>query len=390
MATRQVDSFTYDVVEVLDERGNQWVVKAPRATMLGAAMEGEVALLENLRGAGATPPLPFAVPQPRGFAPLPEGGRAMVYELIPGQPLNVARLGAIAPEVAGAIAAVHALPTRIVEDSGLPTYSAAEYRAKRLAELDDAAGTGRVPAGLLNRWEAACEDVRLWQFRPTVVHGDLGPEAFLILSAKVVGVIDWASAHVGDPAVDLAPLLAGAPESAMDVLLDAYQEARGVEDPHLLARSVLASELALLRWLMHGVRTDNDDVVQDAVAMLAELDYAVAEAGPIAEVGLLPEEAPEPGPEHAIDLPAEEPAGAPEPAAAPESGESDGSGDSSDSGDSGGTSTIADSAGAPTDPVPSAASPGSGAIPLGTHEHSGVGPDDDLPTVEIRREDLDL
>lgn len=370
VATRRIDSSTYDVVEVLDERGNQWVLKAPRDAMLGAAMEGEVALLENLQGSGSERPLPFAVPRPRGFAPMPEGGRAMIYQFIPGQPLNVARLGAIAPEVARAISAIHSLPARVVEDAGMPTYTAGELREKRLAELDEAASTGRVPSALLSRWEAACEDVRLWQFQPVVVHGDLSPEAFLILQAKVVGIIDWASAHVGDPATDLAPLLAGAPESAMDVLLDAYQETRGQEDPHLLARAVLASELALLRWLMHGIHTGDDDVIQDAAAMLAELDYAVEEAGPIAEIGLEPEELPEP------ELPPEA-----ESAAEDEEVIEEDAADSQDAAD------VQD--GGDPDQVRSAASPGSGAIPLGSHEPESVGPDDEFPTIEIRREDLE-
>lgn len=357
VATRRIDSSTYDVVEVLDERGDQWVVKAPRATMLGAAMEGEVALLEHLQASTLERPLPFAVPRPRGFAPLPEGGRAMVYQFIPGQHLNVARLGAIAPEVAATISAIHSLPTQVVEDAGMPTYTAEELRDKRLTELDAAAGTGRVPAALLDRWESACEDVRLWRFRPVVVHGDLSAEAFLVLQAKVVGVVDWASAHVGDPATDLAPLLASSPEPAMERLFEAYQGVRGSEDPHLLARAVLASELALLRWLMHGIHTGSDAVVQDAAAMLTELDHAVAEAGPIAEIGLEPAELPGSEPFAEADVRAEV--------------------------------EVQPGAGEDSGPVRSSASPGSGAIPLGSHEAEDVGPDDDFPTIEIRHEDLE-
>lgn len=332
VATKAASSTTdFDVAEIVDGRERRWVVKAPRSVISGAAMEGEVALLESLALEVDDGALPFEVPRPHGFASLPEGGRAMVFPQIAGRPLNAARLGAIAPNVAGAIAALHALPTRVLAETGLPTYSANEYRERRLAELDEGAATGHVPAGLLQRWEEACEDVRLWRFVPALVHGDLAPEHILVQDARVSGIIEWASAQVGDPAGDLAPLLAEAPEAAVGALLDGYRAAREVEDEYLLARAVLASELAVLRWLMHGVRTEDEAVIDDAVTMLGELAQAVAGSDPISTIG---------SPEQEVLA-----------------------------------------------PVASAAAPGSQAIPLG--EAGGdLGPDDDAPTVEIRREDL--
>ena len=40
---------------------------------------------------------------------------------------------------------------------------------------------------------------------------------------------------------------------------------------NVLDRAGLASELALARWLLHGVRTDSGAIVDDAVGMLADL-----------------------------------------------------------------------------------------------------------------------
>ena len=335
------------------------MVKAPRSVITGAAMEGEVALLENLALAIDDGDLPFEVPRPAGFAPLPEGGRAMVFPEIAGRALSVQQLAGMATSVAEAIAALHSLPIGVLAETGLPTYSAQEYRERRLSEVDEAAATGHVPGSLLQRWEDACEDVRLWRFIPTLVHGDLLPEHILTTGADVVGVIEWAAAQVGDPADDLAPLLAAAPEEAIDTLLEAYRAARGVEDEHLLARAVLASELAILRWLMHGVRSHDADVIADAVHMLEELAAATEEADPIASIGVAPEE---PAPPPAVET-------GPPPADAEE-------------------------------PARSFAAPGSGAIPLGepaaeesesrvwlrSEEH---GVDDDMPTVELPLADED-
>ena len=43
-------------------------------------------------------------------------------------------------------------------------------------------------------------------------------------------------------------------------------------DPHLTDRALLAGELALARWLLYGVRTHDAEIIDDAVAMLEDLD----------------------------------------------------------------------------------------------------------------------
>jgi len=59
----------------------------------------------------------------------------------------------------------------------------------------------------------------------------------------------------------------------LDSVMEAYTMGRReLRDPHLLDRARLASELALLRWLMYGVRTENADVIEDGRGMLADLE----------------------------------------------------------------------------------------------------------------------
>ena len=55
--------------------------------------------------------------------------------------------------------------------------------------------------------------------------------------------------------------------------MEAYQLRRTeLTDPHLADRALLAGELALARWLLYGVRTQDAEIIDDAVAMLEELD----------------------------------------------------------------------------------------------------------------------
>ena len=266
----------FDVALVIDAARRRWVVRAPTSAVAGAALEAEVVLLEALGAQVDAGALPFEVPRPVGFAHLPEGGRAAVHALVPGHPLVLSALGpgpGLSAALGRALAALHELPTSLVENAGMPTYEPDEYRARRQAEVDEAARTGKVPTALLRRWEAQLEDVALWRFRPTVVHGDLTTSHVLVDGDDVTGVLDWGHAAVADPADDLAWLLVAAPPEAVESILEAYQLRRTeLTDPYLTARAMLAGELALARWLLYGVRTGRPDVVDDAVAMLHDLD----------------------------------------------------------------------------------------------------------------------
>ena len=178
----------------------------------------------------------------------------------------------LAARLGKALAALHDVDRDVVEDAGLPVYEANEYRERRMAELDRAAGTGHVPTVLLTRWEKALEDVGRWRFQSCVTHGDLVAEHVLVDGGDVVGLIDWGEAKVADPADDLAWVAVGADEDALDSVLEAYAVSRAVEpDRSLGDRARLAGELALARWLLHGVQSDDSGIVDDAVEMLRDL-----------------------------------------------------------------------------------------------------------------------
>ncbi len=266
----------YDVAVVVDSERRRWVVRAPVHPAAGACLEAETALLELLAEQVDARRVPFAAPRPAGFAQLPEGGRAVVHREVQGRPLRIDALAAgpgLSASLGRAIAALHELPVEMVENAGLPTYDAASYRARRLAEVDEAARTGKVPPALLRRWEERLEDVAVWRFQPTVVHGDLSADHVLSDGRSVTGILAWGDTQVADPADDLAWLVVAAPEDAVESIMEAYQLRRTeLTDPHLVDRAMLAGELALARWLLYGVRSGRSDVVDDAVQMLEELD----------------------------------------------------------------------------------------------------------------------
>ena len=266
-----------DAAVIEDDLGRRWLVRAPRDDTAAARMDAEGRLLTELSGW-----LPFAAPEIAGTAPLPEGGLGVVYRMLSGSPLDLSELQpgpGLTAALGRAIAAVHELPERLIDGAGLPSYSAEDYRQRRLAEVDRAAATGHVPAGLLERWEKGLEEAGAWRFVPCVVHGDLASENVLIEDGEVASVLEWGEARVADPADDLSWLVTGASEAAVESVLEAYAIGRRQPpDRDLVKRARLAGELALARWLLHGVSTDDPEVVEDAVAMLADLDAGLAES----------------------------------------------------------------------------------------------------------------
>ena len=162
--------------------------------------------------------LPFSVPMPKGFVALDEGVRAVVYPFIAGRPLDFAQLPGgpgITADLGRALAALHNLDLALCEEAGLTSYDPDTYRTRRLADLDRAAATGQVPTGLLSRWERSLEDVSLWRFAPTPIHGDLNGSEVLAVFAddddaatgQVRGLTGWENAKVADPADDFATLV---------------------------------------------------------------------------------------------------------------------------------------------------------------------------------------
>jgi aminoglycoside phosphotransferase (APT) family kinase protein len=266
-----------DAALVTDTEKRRWLIRAPRTIAAGARLDAEGRLLGMVAGR-----LPFGVPEVVGTAALPGGGRAVVSRHLPGTPLDLSNLPSGSPlpaELGRCIAALHDVPPSVLEDAGMPVYAAEEYRLRRLAEVDRAASTGHVPAALLSRWEHALEEAGAWRFSPCTVHGDLAAESVLVDGGRISGVLDWAQARVADPADDLSWLVVGLEASGVEGVLAAYTAARGeAVDADLVRRARLAGELAVARWLLHGVGVDDDEIVADAREMLVELEAAVADS----------------------------------------------------------------------------------------------------------------
>jgi len=268
----------FDAALVTGRDGRHWIVRVPRSERAEQQQSADLVALRAL-SPGVRARLPFEVSAFAGQAPV-DGTRAIVSRFVAGSPVTLAGIDlALATSLGEAIAAVHALPTSLVTDAGLPAQSAADAHRAALALIDRAAATGLVPAALLARWERAGEDAGLWQFTPVVVNGDLGASSFLASSGDVAGVLGWHALSVADPARDLFWVLGTRRDGIADAVFDAYTRVRGSVDRRLRQRATLLSELEIARWLLHGTERRDEGIVDDAVRMLSRLvDDRLADA----------------------------------------------------------------------------------------------------------------
>lgn len=275
LALPQSVSSSLAVTGVVDTHGRHWEVLQALTDAAGAALEAEDELLRRLARAHDDAAISFDVARPAG-ALHRAGTHVQVRSHVEGRALRLSALRpgpGLSAGLGRALGELHDLSPALVSESGLPVYEAGEVRERWRILVADARETGRVPARLLTRWEAALQEDALWRFRPTVVHGDLAEENILTAGGSVLAVRGLSQVHVGDPAEDLAWVYATAPVDALDSFDAAYESSRseGV-DKHARDRAELVSELGLLRWLMHGIRAGDESIVSDAVSMLADLD----------------------------------------------------------------------------------------------------------------------
>ena len=233
------------------------IVRYPRYPDGVAPIHREVDLLRVLADR-----LPARIPHPNWVhcpdRPAPDsawrvGDAYVAYIAVPGQPLNADRFSTLGPadrlqlaqDIGEFLGALHgtAIPSTLgLPLVGLSTWEelAASIEAQLCPLLTPAASTwirGRLAAGL--------GVLRRMSVPPTLVHGDFGTSNLLWDpdAHRLAGVIDFADAHRGDPALDLAALSAG---FGLEFLRDLpYPDLHGMWERVLFYRDTFAAQDAL-------------------------------------------------------------------------------------------------------------------------------------------------
>jgi len=261
--------FDSAVIETKDER--HLLIRVPRNRAAEDRLVKEIAAAQALTP-GARARLSFAAPVLVGRARVAPTFAA-VTEYPYGTAVPLAQIP-IEPEGLGfaigrAIGEIHALPSTVVTDAGLPVGGPNEARRAAESVLERVIATGLLPLAVRGRWETAIQDTDLWQFQSAVVGGGFDSSSFLSHGDVVLSVVGWQGLSIGDPASDLTWVSQN--ERVADAVFSGYQSIAGTGDRRLRHRAAFLSEIALGRWLLHGIETKDTDIVDDAVEMLTTL-----------------------------------------------------------------------------------------------------------------------
>lgn len=266
-----------DAAGIVGEDDRRVLVLSPATTAAGVRLERDLAVADALGGT----PLRAVVPPVLGFVKLSEGGRAAVTQAPAGRPLMLDDLrdsSEAARSLGRVLARIHTVPRYAAESAGVECFTAEALHAEHRAHVDRAREGDRLPTAVSQRWEALLKDAELWDFTPQFVHGDLSEESLHISGEAISGVRDWSAAKVADPAGDLAWLISSLEPDQFDELYSAYrEELPTAPHPRLVERAQALGEFAVCEWLLHGLDTGDQEIVEDARGMISDLDQDLAQ-----------------------------------------------------------------------------------------------------------------
>jgi aminoglycoside phosphotransferase (APT) family kinase protein len=257
-------------LQLWDKADESFVLKSAR----NSTGTRELALeLEGLRAITMAGKLPFEIPELVGQTRDLDGSQAVLMTLLGGDKPDLSRYtpGKFSQSMATTLAAIHTIEPAVVRDAGLPEFQGTDLIHQRVAEVDKIAATGRVAPQLLSRWEQALEDVALFRFHPTVIHGSISEESLFVSDQQVIGVGNWTGLSISDPAEDLRWLAGGALETTFEDTLLHYRAARAAADENIALRATLYSELELGSWLVYCLENESAAEVARAEDLINEL-----------------------------------------------------------------------------------------------------------------------
>jgi aminoglycoside 2''-phosphotransferase len=210
----------------------RWIFRFARRPEIAGQFRKELQLLPKLADR-----FPVAVPNPE-FARLDDPNFiCMGYRILNGEGLTAAAATVgLAAQVGDFLNCLHHFPLSEVSQTVLLFRTPDEWRTKYLNfyKWIQSRLLPEVPPGLSkkmrNLWEGFLGPEANFQFDPVLIHADLGAEHILVDSQvdRLVGVIDWGDACLGDPALDFAGLLDSCGADFVRQALKSY--ARQVDD----------------------------------------------------------------------------------------------------------------------------------------------------------------
>ena len=237
---------------------DDWLFRFPRRSEVVSLFEREGPILELARSAlprSVSVPLVTVVSHAVPEFPYP----IAAHRFIPGvraDDVPDALCSALAESIAEALAAIHSVPEAVARAAGMVELDRSEpgridwfiRGSAGVRALNDRDGTLNEAVQWLSRVD---DPLRRLDAPLRMIHHDVSPEHLLAdpETGRLVGILDWTDAILGDPARDFAPLVAFAGWGFVDDVIRHYP--LGIDEGFRQRLDFMARLLPLM-WLGHA------------------------------------------------------------------------------------------------------------------------------------------
>jgi macrolide phosphotransferase len=273
-ATLNEAGLDYRVVTAREADGRRWVLRVPRRPDVAEGMAAEVRVLDLVAPVLAADGV--AVPDWQVCS-----ADLVAYPLLPGAPgLTVSAAGepvwhmdpvspAYATRLGHLLARLHSVPVSQAAAAGVEVRSAAEVRQAWRDDVARVRDGFTVAPALVETWEEWLADDGCWPDRTVMTHGEIYPAHVLMDDGgAVVGVLDWTTARVDDPARDLSAQHGAAGPELLQVTLEAYAAAGGPVHPGLADQARHLWEASPIGYGLYALVTREERDLATAAALL--------------------------------------------------------------------------------------------------------------------------
>lgn len=250
--------------------GERWVLRIPRRPDVTHRATVEGRFLQRI-----APHLDVAVPDWQIHT-----AELIAYPLLPGAPgLTLTdeatphwhfevESPTFAKSLGAFLAQLHSVDPQDVSDTGIDVLAPAEVRQGIRNDIAVVQAEFDISSKLLDRWSAWLSDDRYWPARSTVTHGEIYPAHLLLSGENIVGVLDWTTANISDPARDFQFHRATVSDQTFHKTVQYYVEHGGQVWPKFAEHCTELFSISPVNYGIYALTTEDPAHLAAAAAQL--------------------------------------------------------------------------------------------------------------------------
>lgn len=256
----------------IDRSGQQWLLRIPRRNDMGEQIEKEKRILELVKKhlSVEVPDWQISSPELVAYTMLKDNPvltfNAETYEVSwhmdKDSPKYITSL-------AKTLVEIHSIPEIEVWENDLKIMKSSNLRPEIATNLQLVKSELGISEQLETRYRKWLDNDALWADFTQFIHGDL--YAGHVLASKegiVSGIIDWSTAHIGDPAIDFSGHATVFGEESLKVLIMEYEKQGGKVWDKLYEQTLERAAAAPLAYGFFALETQDESHIAGAKVQL--------------------------------------------------------------------------------------------------------------------------